>query len=76
MKIYTLYCITSQRKQTVSTDTKEIIKMKTITKILALVLSLILMVGCFAGCNDTGEDDTFVIAISPDFAPMEFVDMT
>lgn len=50
--------------------------MKKLMKIFALILALLLAVGCFAGCNDTGEDDTFVIAISPDFAPMEFVDMT
>ncbi len=46
-------------------------------KIIAIALAAV-MVLCsimmLASC--TGEDDVFVVAVSPDFAPMEFVDMT
>ena len=44
-------------------------------KIIALVLALCLSVLCFAGCSSKGGD-TLTVAISPDFAPMEFVDPT
>ncbi len=50
--------------------------MKKITKLLSLALALLTCIGCFAGCSGTGTDDVFVVAMSPDFAPMEFVDMT
>ena len=49
---------------------------------LALVLVMVLgSIAMFASCDDlfalfNKEDDTFVVAVSPDFAPMEFVDMT
>lgn len=48
-------------------------------KIISLTLAILMMLGCmamFAACNTPEEDEKFVIAISPDFAPMEFVDMT
>lgn len=72
---------------------KEILIMKKITKLLALALSLVLMLGCFAGCGETekldaaynkylskyadnaGENGTLTVALSPDFAPMEFYDV-
>ena len=46
-------------------------------KIIAIALAAIMVLGSmvmFASCS--GTDDKFVVAVSPDFAPMEFVDMT
>ena len=49
-------------------------------KIISLVLVAVLSLGCvfaLGSCKPAGgEDDNFVVAMSPDFAPMEFVDMT
>lgn len=48
-------------------------------KIISLILAATLLCGsmfALASCNGNGEDDNFVVAMSPDFAPMEFVDMT
>ena len=45
-------------------------------KIIALILATVLLCGsCFA-LGSCGGDNTFVVAMSPDFAPMEFVDTT
>ncbi len=41
-------------------------------KIIALVLTLVLCLTCLAGCSSK-SGDTLKVAISPDFAPMEFV---
>ncbi|MBR5452422.1 MAG: transporter substrate-binding domain-containing protein [Clostridia bacterium] len=67
--------------------------MKKITKLFALILSLIMLVGCFAGCGETpslsaaydkyisqyktneAPNGTLKVALSPDFAPMEFYDV-
>ena len=43
-------------------------------KITALMLSLILALGLLAGCGAETEKNTLTVAMSPDFAPMEFVD--
>ncbi len=43
-------------------------------KILAFALALTMMLGLFTACS--GETETLKVAISPDFAPMEFVDAT
>lgn len=46
-------------------------------KIIAFILAVTLLCCCaftLVSCNQ--EDDTFVVAMSPDFAPMEFVDTT
>ena len=56
------------------TNRKKEIKMK---KIISLILVLVLassMIFTLASCNQA--DETFVVAMSPDFAPMEFVDTT
>ena len=48
----------------------------TMKKIVALLLAaLLLTVCCFGGCakKEAGKP-TLTVAISPDFAPMEFVD--
>ncbi|MBR3059577.1 MAG: transporter substrate-binding domain-containing protein [Oscillospiraceae bacterium] len=42
-------------------------------KIFALLLALLLVACCFGGCAKK-EAATLTVAISPDFAPMEFVD--
>ncbi len=42
-------------------------------KIIALVLATIMMLGLLAGCGAT-KKETLKVAVSPDFAPMEFVD--
>ena len=47
-------------------------------KIISLLLVAVLAccsISVLASCGPT-EDDTFVVAMSPDFAPMEFVDTT
>ena len=55
-------------------------------KIIATALSALMVLGCLAGCgasgNNAGSDDAvttivpgkLTVAVSPDFAPMEFVD--
>lgn len=49
-------------------------------KIIAAALALVLMAGCFAGCGTdipettASPNGTLRVAVSPDFAPMEFVD--
>ncbi len=43
-------------------------------KLIALTLVLVSLLALFAGCNKKKE--TLKVAISPDFAPMEFVDPT
>ena len=47
-------------------------------KIISLLLTAVLALGCLAVMGSCGpvDDDTFVVAMSPDFAPMEFVDTT
>lgn len=46
-------------------------------KILAVVLAMIMALACFAGCaSNNASGKTLKVAISPDFAPMEFVDTT
>ncbi len=44
-------------------------------KIIALTLSLVMMLGILTACGGE-EKDTLKVALSPDFAPMEFVDAT
>ena len=44
-------------------------------KFIALTLALCLALALFAGCANSGKA-TLKVAISPDFAPMEFVDPT
>jgi len=41
-------------------------------KLIAVMLAVLTVVGLFAGCSS--KKDTLKVAISPDFAPMEFVD--
>ena len=55
--------------------------MKKFSKILALVLAAVMMLGLFAGCqsgdkaaNGDDEKKVLTVALSPDFSPMEFVD--
>ena len=43
-------------------------------KLIALILVLVAVLAMFAGCGK--KKDTLKVAISPDFAPMEFVDPT
>ncbi len=44
-------------------------------KALAMTLVLLLSLSLFAGCKTSGDDTNVLkVAISPDFAPMEFVD--
>lgn len=45
-------------------------------RIIAMALALVLALGVFAGCADGGEKNVLRVAMSPDFAPMEFVDAT
>lgn len=45
-------------------------------KIIALALLVILAMGVLAGCTQEPERGTLKVALSPDFAPMEFVDPT
>ena len=47
-------------------------------KIIALLLAVTLVCGALFALGSCGkdEDTTFVVAMSPDFAPMEFVDTT
>ena len=53
-------------------------------KIIAIALSALMILGCLAGCGASGKDagmttvapGKLTVAISPDFAPMEFVDAT
>ena len=44
-------------------------------KIMALILALTLCLGLFAGCGASGKE-VLKVALSPDFAPMEFVDVS
>lgn len=45
-------------------------------KLIATLLAMVLALACFAGCSSNGASDKPVlkVALSPDFAPMEFVD--
>jgi polar amino acid transport system substrate-binding protein len=45
-------------------------------KIISLVLVLALAAALFAGCSNSKSNKVLKVAISPDFAPMEFVDPT
>ncbi len=45
-------------------------------KILALALSLVMMIGLLTACGKQDETKILKVAMSPDFAPMEFVDAT
>lgn len=47
-------------------------------KLIALTLAVLTILGLFAGCQPAANNDKPVlkVAISPDFAPMEFVDPT
>ena len=42
-------------------------------KIIAMLLALTMLATVFAGCSAAGSNKTLKVAISPDFAPMEFV---
>ncbi len=42
-------------------------------KLIALTLALLLCVSMFAGCQPASDKPVLKVAISPDFAPMEFV---
>lgn len=44
-----------------------------ITKIAGLLLSLILLTGCFAGCKEENEKEELVIGITY-FAPMNYME--
>lgn len=46
--------------------------MKKTVRMLALLLTLVMMIGCFAGCG--GNSDKYVIATDTTFAPFEFTD--
>lgn len=41
-------------------------------KIIALIMAVLMLAAVFAGCSK--EEKTLKVALSPDFAPMEFVD--
>lgn len=43
-------------------------------KIIAIVLSVMMVLGLFCACSDSEKAPTLRVAMSPDFAPMEFVD--
>ena len=43
-------------------------------KTIAFALALCLVLALFAGCSKSGNKAVLKVAISPDFAPMEFVD--
>ncbi|MGN0978695.1 MAG: transporter substrate-binding domain-containing protein [Faecousia sp.] len=46
-------------------------------KVFAIALTALLLVGMLAGCSGSGkEKEVLTVALSPDFAPMEFVDAT
>ncbi len=45
-------------------------------KILAIALSVVMMLGLLTACGEKDEVKTLKVALSPDFAPMEFVDPT
>ena len=45
-------------------------------KIISLLLALTLLCGAMFTLGSCSGDNTFVVAMSPDFAPMEFVDTT
>ena len=48
-------------------------------KVFAFAMALCLLICCMAGCSSTGsasKKGTLKVAMSPDFAPMEFMDMT
>ena len=46
-------------------------------KFIAMLLSLILIVGLMGGCSSAESDKPVLkVAMSPDFSPMEFVDPT
>ena len=68
--------ISTSRKNTAVGSAKE--RGNKMKKIISLMLSALLLAGsifALASCGGS-EDDTFVVAMSPDFAPMEFVDTT
>ena len=55
--------------------------MKKFISLALVIVMAISSIALFASCDDLlalfkEEDDTFVVAVSPDFAPMEFVDMS
>lgn len=50
--------------------------MKNLKKLLSAFLALTMIACLFAGCSASGKKKTLKVAISPDFAPMEFVDVT
>ena len=52
---------------------KEVNQMKKILSLILVAVMCCFSVAALASCNTT---DTFVVAMSPDFAPMEFVDTT
>ena len=45
-------------------------------KLLTIALTLILTLTMFSGCNTDVDKPVLKVAMSPDFAPMEFVDPT
>lgn len=48
--------------------------MKMMKKLFAALLALTMIACLMAGCAGSGKKDTLKVALSPDFAPMEFVD--
>lgn len=48
--------------------------MKKTKKAFVLALAAVMAIGMFAGCGKKKNDDVLKVAVSPDFAPMEFVD--
>lgn len=50
--------------------------MKNLKKLLSAFLALTMIACLFAGCSGSGKKKTLKVATSPDFAPMEFVDVT
>ena len=77
MRVYwVLFRITGRKRKRHCLIRKKELKMK---KIVALALVLVLIAAlCLGGCakKEEPKKTTLTVAISPDFAPMEFVDTT
>lgn len=43
-------------------------------KVICIILSVLMIVACLSGCSTQKKANNLKVAISPDFAPMEFVD--
>lgn len=50
--------------------------MKKIISLILAAATILCLAFAFTSCDKGGEEETFVVAMSPDFAPMEFVDTT